>query len=92
MSRTGGAPDNYYYHTSSVERFSEKFDSMIIRSILYHTQAIITRGLYTFYQLFEVHLCMVGIQERVIVALVRYIVSASYDHLTLQIFKIEVII
>ena len=25
----------------------------------YRTRAIITRGLYTFYQLFEVHLCTV---------------------------------
>ena len=53
---------------------------------IYRTCAIITRGLYTFYSLFEVYLCtvtfglMYGLylravsnQERVIVALVRYI-------------------
>ena len=27
---------------------------------LYHTRAIITRGLYTFYPLFEVYLCTVN--------------------------------
>ena len=36
---------------------------------MYHTHAIITRGLYIFYPLFEAHLCtlalcMVSIQER----------------------------
>ena len=49
---------------------------------IYRTRAIITRGFYTFYSLFEDHLCtvtfgllalcMVSIQERVIVARVRY--------------------
>ena len=53
----------------------------------YRTHAIITRGLYTFYPLFEVHLCTVTFglmfgyysravsnQERVIVARVQYMV------------------
>ena len=53
----------------------------------YSKRAIITRGLYTFYPLFEVHLCIVTFglmygqysravsnQERVIVARVRYMV------------------
>ena len=48
----------------------------------YRTRAILTRGLHTFYPLFEVHLCTVtfglklyrvSIQERVIVAGVWYI-------------------
>ena len=51
---------------------------------IYRTRAIITRGLYTFYPLFEVHLCTVTFglmygyysravsnQERVIVACLR---------------------
>ena len=56
----------------------------IISKFLFHlvfwfiSQAIITRSLHTFYPLFEVHLsrplalCMVSIQERVIVAHVQY--------------------
>ena len=52
---------------------------------MYRTRAIITRGLYTFYPLFEVQkrfsrgfflkilaLCMVSIQERVMMARIRY--------------------
>ena len=54
--------------------------------LMYRTRAIITRGLYNFYPLFEVYLCTVTIglmygyysravsnQERVIVACVRYL-------------------
>ena len=61
-------------------------DTKIEKKNMYRTRAIITRGLYTFYPLFEVHLCtatfglMYGLysravsnQERVIVARVRYI-------------------
>ena len=57
---------------------------------IYRTRAIITRGLYTFYPLFEVHLCTVTFglmygyysravsnQERVIVARVRYIYASQ---------------
>ena len=47
---------------------------------MYCTRAIKTRGLYAFNPLFEVHLCtvtftlcMVSIQERVIVARARYV-------------------
>ena len=55
---------------------SIKFDEATSMNIKYRTRAIITRGLYTFYQLFEVQkrflrgfllnsqaLCMVSIQE-----------------------------
>ena len=58
-----------------------------ISKSIYRTRAIITRGLYTFYPLFEVHLCTVTFglmygqnsravsnQERVIVARVRYLI------------------
>ena len=57
-----------------------------LSSLIYHTRAIITRGLYTFYPLFEVYLCtvtfgliygwysrVVSNQERDIVARVRYL-------------------
>jgi hypothetical protein len=63
----------------------------------YHTHTIITRGLYTFYPLFEVHLCtvtfglmygwysrVVSNQERVIVEQIRYIEFHIYFN-----FKIE---
>ena len=39
------------YHTSIVVLFSTSYT--------YRTRAILTRGLYTFYPLFEVHLCTV---------------------------------
>ena len=43
-----------------------------VRPTTYRTRAVITRGLYTFYQLFQVHLgtvtlCMVSIQERFLI-------------------------
>ena len=53
--------------------------------MLYHTLAIITRSMYTFYPLFEVHLCTATFglmkpysravfnQERVIVACAQYL-------------------
>ena len=46
-----------------------------VKKTMYRTRAIITRGLYTFYPLFEVHLCTVtfglmygiSIQERFLI-------------------------
>ena len=32
---------------------------LVVKPPIYRTRAIITRGLYTFYPLFEVHLCTV---------------------------------
>ena len=60
---------------------------------MYRTRAIITSGLYTFYPLFEIHLCTVTFglvygwysrvisnQERIIVARVRYLIKMmSYN-------------
>ena len=59
----------------------------------YHTRAIITRGLYSFYPPFEVHLCTttfclmygyysraVSNWDRVIVVRVRYILHRSHLH------------
>ena len=58
----------------------------------YRMRAIITRGLYTFYPIFEdqkrflrsffrkiLTLCMVSIQERVIVARVPYLITTVFD-------------
>ena len=69
---------NFYNHPKSF--FEQDFDYE------YRTRANITRGFYTFYPLFEVHLCSVTFglmygqysravsnQERVIVARVRYL-------------------
>jgi hypothetical protein len=38
---------------------SRKFSMVVYFTPIYRTRAIITRGLYTFYPLFEVHLCTV---------------------------------
>jgi hypothetical protein len=58
----------------------------------YRMRAIITRSLYTFYPIFEdqkrflrsffrkiLTLCMVSIQERVIVARVPYLITTVFD-------------
>ena len=79
------------HHIADELSFELKVNSppLIVRIIIliYRTRAIITRGLYTFYPLFEVQkrffkgfflkilaLCMVSIQERVMMARVRYII------------------
>ena len=44
-------------------KYSKRLKSLMIDTLAlarrYRTRAIITRGLYTFYSLFEVHLCTV---------------------------------
>ena len=49
--------DTGYLHDS----FKSWYNTLHIRLLImiYRTRAVITRGLYTFYPLFEVHLCTV---------------------------------
>ena len=76
------------FNGESLNKLSDIHSTVEVHLIVskYRTRAIITRGLYTFYPLFEVHLCTVTFglmygyysravynQERVIVARVRYI-------------------
>ena len=46
-------------HKSFCTAVMDFTDVLLIKKIIYRTRAIITRGLYTFYPLFEVHLCTV---------------------------------
>ena len=52
-----------FCRTELFSKFLEKIGGLSIWWVLlyfnYHTRAIITRGLYTFYPFFEVHLCTV---------------------------------
>ena len=66
---------NFIQHSKfdSEQSFPCKMTSILEEKLVYRLRAIITRGLNTFYPLFEVHLCIVTfVQEQVIVTRVRY--------------------
>ena len=47
------------YFRISLQPIFSTFSNFFKKKNIYRTRAIITRGLYTFYPLFEVHLCTV---------------------------------